>query len=337
MALISRFMSPDWAANDELAAADLSAEFNTIHNALKDGTVDINIGSETVHGTANLQANCTIGANVNSVHTLNGTLNVVSNFIANVATINVLTVNSIASLTATNIAVSNINASTAIVVNNVDVATALVPLGSIIPHYDFDNVFPINTTYWAYCDGSAATIDGNSYTLPDLSGRYLVGFGGATDGAGDIDTATWNVDVIGSALHQVDLSHTHTGPSHTHTFAHTHEHTHTHSAGTLAACIAINDSTGTVSDGISVKRTSTTAWDASVTDDAGGSVTAGDSYNNGAEVQGSTGGVDDDATTDSQSTSTTSSSGTGNTGSGGSATQSIQPRSVRVRFIMRIK
>jgi hypothetical protein len=57
-------------------------------------------------------------------------------------------------------------------------------------------------------------VGGSSRTLPDLSGRYLVGFG--TDGGGDVDTAAWATAAVGNASHQINISHTHTGPSHNH-------------------------------------------------------------------------------------------------------------------------
>ena len=55
------------------------------------------------------------------------------------------------------------------------IAQQLVPIGSIIPHYDFDaTVLP--GTYWKYCDGNTIS-DGDSpldgLTLPDLSAMLL--------------------------------------------------------------------------------------------------------------------------------------------------------------------
>ncbi|MCB0801742.1 MAG: hypothetical protein KDB74_01475 [Flavobacteriales bacterium] len=86
----------------------------------------------------------------------------------------------------------------------------LVPVGAIIPFYDFNGLATFNSSYWAYCNGAtisnaSSTLDGQ--TLPDLSGRYLVGFG--TDGGGDIGSATWATATVGNAGNTVDLSHTH--------------------------------------------------------------------------------------------------------------------------------
>ena len=59
---------------------------------------------------------------------------------------------------------------------------AAVPIGTIIAHYDFNALATFDPDYWAFCDGSvlvdsSSILDGQ--TLPDLSGRYLVGFGSA--------------------------------------------------------------------------------------------------------------------------------------------------------------
>ena len=68
------------------------------------------------------------------------------------------------------------------------VLAATIPIGSIIPFYDFNAALSFNTDYWAYCDGSTATVGSlGVQTLPDLSNRYLVGFG--TEGGGDIEVA----------------------------------------------------------------------------------------------------------------------------------------------------
>ena len=55
-----------------------------------------------------------------------------------------------------------------------------LPIGSIIPFYDFNALVTFDTNYYRYCDGSVLTyaaspLDGE--TLPDLSGRYIVEFG----------------------------------------------------------------------------------------------------------------------------------------------------------------
>ncbi len=132
----------------------------------------------------------------------------------------------------------------------------IVPIGSIIPFYDIDARLTFDKTYWAFCDGSTATISGiGAQTLPDLSNRYLVGFG--TEGGNDIDTAAWDYAVVGNSSHQINLQHSHTVNAHSHSLqnhthstpnhahavnAHTHDlenHTHTgashtHGPGSLS-------------------------------------------------------------------------------------------------------
>ena len=250
--------------------------------------------------------------------------------------------------------------------NRVD--AIVCPIGTIIPFYDFNAALTFNADYWAYCDGSAKTIAGiGSQTLPDLSNRYLVGFG--TEGGGDIDIAAWATAAVGAASHQVDLSHTHgtgsyAGPSHSHTVdnhTHTisnHVHTnpttsggsaHSHGAGAYYADIGYYGG-GSGADiaartNAAVTFTSNNIWGA--TGWSSGAVTASKTYITGTSAgesahthtQGNTG----NPTTNPASggaTPGTSANGTGavtgTSASGSSATQSIQPRSIRVRFIMRI-
>lgn len=205
-----------------------------------------------------------------------------------------------------------------------------VPVGSIIGHYDFNAAISVNTSYWAYCDGSvisnaSSPIDGE--TLPDLSNRYLVGFG--TEGGGDVDSASWATTAVGNASHQTDLSHTHTGPSHTHTGP-----SHTHGVGSYQFQTAewnttLDDlffytsggSNSSVIGGGTTSESGGSGTNAVIL--AGGNATYYTSNGTGSSAAGGTGA--------------TGASGTGATGSSLSATQSIQPRSVRVRWIMRIQ
>jgi len=193
---------------------------------------------------------------------------------------------------------------------NVDVSKALVPIGSIIPHYDFDANLTPDSTYWKYCNGQSTDVGGTTETLPDLTGRYLVGFG--TGGDANIEAVAWATDAVGNTAHQIDVSHTHTGPSHTHTGP-SHNH----------------------------------AWFSKSTGTTGGTTY----YSNGSSqsvvvdgVGGATEAYVLDATsagkawyTNKTGTGATGASGTGSTGSAGSATQSIQPESLPVRYIMRVK
>lgn len=201
------------------------------------------------------------------------------------------------------------------------------PIGSIIPFYDFNGALTFNSTVWKYCDGTAGvTIGGiGAQTLPDLSNRYLVGFG--TDGGGDIDSAAWATAVVGAASHQVDLSHAHTSAAHVHTSA-----AHTHGVGSFQFQVANYVHPAELhmyeSDGSS-RQISDHSQESFV---AGGvvkymafGVTSYTFYTkNGAGTSGSTTPGDTGSTTP------------GATGTSGSAAQSIQPRSIRVRFIMRV-
>lgn len=167
---------------------------------------------------------------------------------------------------------------------SIDLEKALVPLGSIIPWYDFNAAISLNTTYWAYCDGSASSITGvGAVTLPDLSNRYLVGFG--TEAGGDIDSAAWATAAVGNASHQVNLEHQHTVGE------------YVQSTGDFFML----ESDGTQRDVFAKSVNGTGAG-------AGNPVL----FNYGSDFT---------MYTDNQS----------------STTQSIQPRSIRVRFIMRRK
>lgn len=221
-----------------------------------------------------------------------------------------------------------------------------VPIGSIIPFYDFGvigNPPPgsrtFDTNYWRYCDGSVLAYGAsplNGQTLPDLSGRYLVGFG--TDGGGDIDTAVWATAAVGNASHQINIQHSHTVNAHNHGMQnHTHaEAAHTHTFGTLTFQVAetvlgefyMNNGGG--AGLISGNETVSAGVGAIVADNwpAGSNsyYTYNGSGNTGSTSPGATGVPSNNTTTDA-------SPGTDNQLS---TTQSIQPRSIRVRYIMRV-
>lgn len=197
------------------------------------------------------------------------------------------------------------------------------PIGSIIPFYDFDGALTFDTDYWAYCDGSAATVNGVARNTPDLSNRYLVGFG--TEGGNDIDSAAWATAVVGNSGHTTDSSHVHSGPSHTHTGpSHTHNVAEYYESGSTKH---VKFYKGTYGGGTYYRH----GYTAINMDNTGstygrlGNTTVG-SISNG-----------DDFISSASGTGATGASGTGDTGSGGSATLDIQPRSIRVRFIMRLQ
>lgn len=200
---------------------------------------------------------------------------------------------------------------------------SLVPIGSIIPFYDFNGALSFNTDFWAYCDGSSKTFDGVSRTLPDLSNRYLVGFG--TEAGGDIDTAAWATAAVGSANHTVDLSHTHDMGNHTHIGP-----SHTHGPGNLNFHVMSFGSVGPSSYSVSGSGPVTNL--APNNDSSGSYVlafgSAGSAIFTMTDASGGVSGSGGNSATGAPSTNTTSSSS--------SSSQSIQPRSIRVRYLMRI-
>lgn len=240
------------------------------------------------------------------------------------------------------------------------------PIGSIIPFYDFNAGLTFNATYWAYCNGQSIAVGSlGAQTLPDLSNRYLVGFG--TEGGGDNGSAAWATAAVGNASHQVNLQHSHTVSSHTHDLAnHTHDlanHTHagpshTHDSGTLQFAVMNFVSDGTSRSCDSYSGVSVASDDVKFYTQAGSQVTlfyintasegfgvdesvtrqtfytASGAGNTGSSGTGNTGGPN--TNTSGTPSSNTSSAATPGTDSQLSTTQSIQPRSVRVRYIMRI-
>lgn len=282
------------------------------------------------------------------------------------------------------------------------------PIGSIIPFYDFNAAVTFDTDAWIYCDGAvisdaSSPLDG--LTLPDLSNRYLVGFG--TEGGGDIDSAAWATPAVGQASHQINIQHAHTmtghnhtGPSHDHdlTFdispftsgagtAHSHtnntlaltnaamtgaldnESAHTHTRGTFYARIAMPAQGGASTTEIEYQSETVSAWTAtdrcdSVQDQSSsqsvtagvpiaGTSSAGSAHTHGLGTLAITNAAITGATADESTHThsidppsagpfTSTSAGTGVTSTTIdtmnnqlSTTQTIQPRSIRVRYIMR--
>ena len=188
-------------------------------------------------------------------------------------------------------------------VNKDSILSIVPPIGSIIPFDDFDGAVTFDSNYYAYMDGavlSDALSPLNGETLRDLSGRYLVGFG--TDGGEDIDSVAWSAGPVGNAGHQIDIAHTHTGPS------------HTHGEGTLYACLSNAEASVIRAKFVLVDSYT---WNSQCTADGNWSAGPND-ITTGVDVLGTTG-----------------SGGTGATSSSLSATQTIQPRSIPVRFLVR--
>lgn len=248
----------------------------------------------------------------------------------------------------------------------------MVPVGAIIPFYDFNGALPINSDHWAYCDGSTVDVTYNDTTvsriLPDTSGRYLVGFG--TDGAGDVDSAAWSTSPVGNANHEVDLQHDHTVNAHTHDVnigsyssnsSGSHSHTvtaHNHSISSGGS----HDHSGRTT-GMSTTATEDSAnyrvkddsagWGNRTTDSIHIEVTGGSnneghhdhniSSDGSHDHGGNTGNSSPSTSSDGSHThtnnppNTTSTSATPGTSLSLSTTQSIQPRSIQVRYIMRVQ
>jgi hypothetical protein len=246
---------------------------------------------------------------------------------------NLGTVSAATSITGTTITATTLK------IGSDDVSKMLVPIGTIIPFYDFDDALTFDTAYWAYCDGSSATIAGiGAQTLPDLSNRYLVGFG--TEGGGDIDTAAWATAAVGNASHQVSLSHTHAagtyaGPNHTHTMG-----DHTHGAGTLQF------KTGYATSNIYIYMYNSDGSSEIAVANMNNQYTTG-SGNLAAKALINAPGSpifytkDGAGATGTPSTNTSDAAGTGaitgSSASAGSATTDVQPRSIRVRYVMRVR
>lgn len=239
----------------------------------------------------------------------------------------------------------------------------LPPIGTIIPFYDYNGALAFDSNYWAYCDGSVKTISGiGAQTLPDLSNRYLVGFG--TESGGDIGTAAWATGTVGNASHQINIAHSHTVNAHTHSVNISHGHlntisasvpAHYHGKGSISIGVASGAHTHSLrmvagNDGYpnpQPKWDNKTNYDQTSTISVistGSSHTHPNSSFSGAV--GNTSGVSgDSALSCSMSGSITAASASITSGTASSSdmdsqlssAQSVQPRSIRVRYLMRIK
>jgi hypothetical protein len=224
----------------------------------------------------------------------------------------------------------------------------LPPVGTIIPFYDYNGALTFDTDYFAYCNGQTKTINGTSRVLPDLSNRYLVGFG--TEGGTDNGSAAWATDPVGNASHQINIAHTHTGGGHTHDvdivgFTSGAGSSHSHGAGTLKFKVGSSDGyyfnfdDGAGNTRALIQKLSETnclangtVWNAAYLGQFTGEAWT---WNNSGSGSTATEAAHTHAIDPGNTTST--SGGAVATGSGGSSTQTIQPRSVRIRYLMRIK
>jgi hypothetical protein len=207
----------------------------------------------------------------------------------------------------------------------------IAPIGTIIPHYDFAGALTVNSTYWALCNNQVVTVEGiGSQSLPELSNRYLVGFG--TENGGDIGSATFETAPVGNANHVNNFSHTHTVNSHSHTV-----NSHNHSIGSHSH--TLTSRTGWASnDGVTPPNTG--GFDVRNEDgsrvehiraDAGVLSSEGQHRH---DLGGSTDSTNLGSTGNASPSTSSSSPGTS---TGLSASEDIQPRSIRVRYYMRIK
>lgn len=194
-----------------------------------------------------------------------------------------------------------------------------VPIGSVIPWNDFNGVLTLDANY-RYCDGSVIVAPGSpidGLTTDDLSGAYIVGYG--TLGGGDIGTVPYDVTPVGNPNHQISIDHTHT---------HTHTHnlsSHTHTEGTFYARLMF-----ATTGGNAIRYDQVTApgtWNSDVEVGVSGPASIPTTTNLGVKVDGTSSGP---------STNTSGAASTPTTSSALSSTQSIQPRSQRYRYIIRV-
>ena len=168
----------------------------------------------------------------------------------------------------------------------------------------------------------------------------------------DIGSATWGTAPVGNASHQVNLqhshstSHYHTMQSHTHSTNISHSHgSHSHTDGDLYAQITGYNG-GTWGDSANIIRSDEVTVPSYYSygqyggTDGYGAITRTDERH-GVDVEGTT-----DGTTVSLGSTSVASGGpsTANTSTENptstnalSTTEFVQPRSIRVRYIMRIK
>lgn len=204
--------------------------------------------------------------------------------------------------------------------------TGNFPIGAITAWCDFNGTLTLDANY-RYMDGTAIVAPGSpidGQTTDDLSGAYIVGYG--TLGAGDIGTATYDSTPVGNADHQIAINHTHT------------------IAGTAIDGLLSTSSSGSHdhtgdTNGMSLNANQNSA-NYDIRDDSFGWSTrldAGDPYHISVQTGNNNEGQHDHViSTDGTHTHNITGSGSANTGSGLSATQSIQPRSQRYRFIIRV-
>lgn len=233
---------------------------------------------------------------------------------------------------------------------------AVVPVGAIIGFADYDGAATIDPDVWAYLNGQTindADSPLNGKTLADASGRYLVGLG--SDGGGNIGAVAFSNTPVGNAGHTVNLQHSHIVDPHSHSInahSHTvaaHSHSvsaHSHGPGTLKfvtgfghnSTLSMYDVNGnfvgilSASSAISNAAGPLNVWTKGVTN----GVTLYTDTGSGATASGG-GGNTGNASPSTDAVGLNTNNFSPGTNNQLSTTQSIQPRSIPVRWITRYK
>ncbi len=228
---------------------------------------------------------------------------------------------------------------------------AIPPIGTIMPFYDFNGLVTFDTNHWRYCDGSVLNYPSSplhGQTLPDLSNRYLVGFG--NEGARDIGSAGWDTTAVGNAGHQIDLSHSHTVdiqsfPSssdglHGHTV-----NSHTHGVGTyqfvtasfldlFGGVLVMYDASG---NNISLNGSMSTDLASGYDRVVRWASLSGPAFQNFYTTNGAGTSAESSPGTNEQGAHSHMIDPPDTTSTTAGSTTPIQPRSIRVRYIIRVK
>lgn len=219
----------------------------------------------------------------------------------------------------------------------------LVPIGTVISFYpyDGDDELTYDTTSWMLCNGATDIVfgDGRTRDLPDQSGRYLAGFG--TDGDGNIGSVAFSPDPVGNVDHQINIQHSHGALGATSIASGNQSADHTHGPGTLQFHTGhTNDDTG---DQMIFFYEADGTPRPIIREPVGGEVSLGDIDVNYVKFVPLLGDRQLYTRSGSGATSGVSTNHTHNTdinhthANALSTTQSIQPRSIRYRFLMRYR
>lgn len=196
-----------------------------------------------------------------------------------------------------------------------------VPIGSVIAWNDFNGLLTLDANF-RYCDGTVINAPGSpidGQTTDDLSGAYIVGYG--TLGSGDIGTAPYDSIPTGNPNHQIAINHTHTISG-------------TAIDGLLSTA---NGLTSTIRTG-QVSNSSSgfgSVVDPKIIVDNSGTAVNTLRFQTASGTNNGEGQHRHDMPSLSHSHNIIG-SGSANSGSSLSSTQSIQPRSQRYRYIIRV-